>query len=110
MEKHKRYNLLSCAVLSAIGAFFGALAVSGLIFPFTVFVLSLLPQGDLGIPTKVSTVACRGVLLTVPLVLAIVWLGRERSPVRRREQMKQRATLDALLEKENEPNADAPRS
>ena len=106
MKKRRKYNLLSCAILSTIGAFFGALAVSGLIFPFTVFVLSLLPQGNLGIPTEVFQVLCRGILLAIPLVLAIVWLVRARSPARLRGQMKQRARLDALLEEE--PNSDAP--
>ena len=106
MKKRRKYNLLSCAVLSTIGAFFGALAVSGLIFPFTVFILSLLPQGNLGIPAEVFQVACRGVLLSIPLVLAIVWFVRARSPARLREQRKQRARLDALLEKE--PNTDSP--
>ena len=103
----REYNLLSCVILSAIGALFGALAISGLVYPLTVFVLSLLPQGDLGAPSEVSAVVCRGSLLAVPLVLAIVGLARWRSPTRSKKQAEQQARLDALLERDGESDGSA---
>lgn len=106
----RKYNLASCLVLSAIGAFFGALAVSGLIFPFTAYVLSLLPHGDLGIPAEVFTVICRGGLIAVPVALVIVWIVRSRSPVRQKRQNEQRARLDALLERDEESGTKPPDS
>ena len=90
----RKYNLATCGILSVIGAFFGALVISGLIFPFTAYILDLLPSGNWGIPPEIFTVVCRGGLLLVPIALLVIWLVTSRPHISREKQLKKRAKLD----------------
>jgi len=104
MEKpERRYNLLSCLVLGVIGAVLGGLAISGAIYPVTVYLLDLLPSGNWGIPPEVFDVVCNAVAYGVPIVLLVVWLLRRRSRMgaARAEQLERRARLDTLLNKDD---------
>jgi len=103
-EPERKFNLVSCLIISVIGSFFGALGITGLIVPLAQFVLSLLPTtSELGIRPEVVETVCRGVFLLVPAVLVVAWLARTRS---RKEgkaaQHQRRARLNAFTKQEDE--------
>ena len=94
----RNYNLLSCLIISLIGSFFGALAVSGLIIPVSLYLWDLLPKGDLGVPTQLSSVVCSGAFWLVVLFIPAIWGFRSLSNlIKRYKNRRQRADFDDYL-------------
>ena len=94
----RNYNLLSCVIISLIGSFFGALAVSGLIIPVSAYLWDLLPKGDLGIPNQLSSVVCSGAFWLVVLFIPATWgIRTGLRMLKRYQSRRQRADFDDYL-------------
>ena len=103
MKSQRKYNVVPCLIWSLITAVLGALVISGLFVPLTVYLLDLLPSGNWGIPPQVFAVGCQGLLLGVPAVLFVVWFvrRRKRAGETKSQQLEKRARLDALMGKDD---------
>jgi hypothetical protein len=98
----RKYNLAACLVISLIGAGIGALGVTGLFYPLTVWLIGLLPSGGLGIPPDVFRFLCPAAIIAAVLGPLAVGFLLTRPRFSRRRRHEKNAGWDAFRSGEEE--------
>lgn len=92
----RKIRLVPCLVISLIGAVIGALGVTGLFYPLTIWLLQLLPAGNLGIPPEVFEFLCPAAVVLAVLVPLAVGFFVTRPRFTKRQRHGKRAGWDAF--------------